>query len=161
MMAAGAVGRADGEDQLPLSKENSISRPQRCARIVNARGFRGSAIELDDLKISSCTQVRRAIIANVESANIKSGKGARNFVDLAFERFRPEMVAIAEDAHLSVVAVLDELESFACGQDLMLPIGKTLQVCVGNQRSSPVGVNQFLDRLRSIADDEWENLLCD
>src|ERR1051326_3746402 len=43
----------------------------------------------------------------------------------------------------------------------MLPIGKTLQICVGNQRSSAVGVNQFLDRFRSIADDEWENLLCD
>lgn len=108
-MAVGAVGRADGEDQLPLSEENSIGRKQRCPRIVNARSFRGSAIELDDLKISSGTQVRRAIIANVEAAHIKAGEGARDFIDLPFELFRPEMAAITEDAPLGMVAGFDEL----------------------------------------------------
>src|SRR5436190_24324246 len=116
-MAVGAVGCADGEDQLPLSEENSIGRKERCPRIVNARSFRGSAIELDDLQISSGTQVRRAIITNVEAADIEAGKGTRDFVDLAFERFRPKMAAIAEDAPLGMVAGLDELESCARGQD--------------------------------------------
>src|ERR1044071_2615453 len=160
-MAVGAVGRANGEDQLPLSEENSIGRKQRCPRIVNARSFRGSAIELDDLKISSGTQVRRAIIANVEAADIKAREGARSFVDLAFERFRPEMAAIAEYAPLGMVTRFDELESCARGQDLMLPIGKPLQVCMGNQSSPSVGSNQFLDRLCSIAGDERKNLLRD
>ena len=43
----------------------------------------------------------------------------------------------------------------------MLPIGKTLQICMGNQSSPAVGSDQFLDRLRSIASDGRKNLLRD
>src|SRR6266567_7699636 len=52
-----AIRRADGKDQIPLAEKRPVSGKDRVARVVDARCFGGSAVQLDNLKVFPRAQI--------------------------------------------------------------------------------------------------------
>src|SRR5258706_11959538 len=75
-----AIRRADGENQIPLLEKRPVSGKDRVARVVNARCLGRRAVQFDDLKIASGSQILVARITDVVASNEKAGELLRNLV---------------------------------------------------------------------------------
>src|SRR5213079_684468 len=159
--ASCAIGRTDGEDQLPLAKQGAVSRDERVARVINAGGFRGSAVQLHDFEISPLFEIFFVLVANVVATNIKTRDLSRDTVDHALERVGPEVSAVAKDASLRMIAGLDQFEDFADRKYLASAMSKSSQVSARNQRGTRISSNQFLNRANPVAGDRREDLFGD
>src|SRR5258708_18036581 len=98
------IRRTDGKDQIPLLEKRPVSGKDRVARVVNARRFCGRAIQFDDLKFFTGSQVFLTRVADVVTSDEKTCKLLRNVVNPRLEFRRAEPRAVAEDAALRVVA---------------------------------------------------------
>ena len=94
------VSGTNGEDEFPLLKEFSVGGQERIARVVDARGLGGGAVEFDDLEIAAFSQIIVGGVANVIAADEEAVEPLRNLVDAPLKLLRPQVRAIAEDAAL-------------------------------------------------------------
>ena len=68
-----AIGVTDRINELPLTIESSICIQQRVALVVNVRSLRGRAIQFNDLKVFSASEVIVIRVSDIVSANEKAG----------------------------------------------------------------------------------------
>src|SRR6266404_9410369 len=141
--AAFAIRRADGEDQIPLSEKRLVSGKDRVARVVNARGFGGRAVQFDDLKVSSGAQSLLVRIADIVASDEETGELLGDVVNPRFEFRCAESQAVMKDAALRVISRLDQFQFLTNCQNFVLPSPETLEIFVSHETGTRVAPDKF------------------
>lgn len=115
---------ADGKHQLPLLKQSAIGRPQRIARVVNARGFQGGTVQFDDLIFFQHVSLPGK--ADVVTTEEKAGELTGDFVNPNAEFGSVKPHPVAKDSALHMINRLHQLELLASRQNFVAPRRETL-----------------------------------
>src|SRR5262249_45020568 len=97
--------------------------------------------------------------ANVVATDEEALEALRDLVDAVFQRLRPQVRAVAEDAALSVIARLDELHTFTGGQDFRASLAESSQILVGHESGAFVLPDEFFHRVLSVPRDGGKTFL--
>src|SRR5437016_7687828 len=79
--AALAVFCADLKRQPPLLEQHTVSGKQTVLRIIDVRGFRSHAVQLDDLEVPALLELIYRWRAHVKAAKIKTLKALADVVE--------------------------------------------------------------------------------
>src|SRR5258708_6042220 len=123
-----AIGRADGEDEIPLTEKRSIGIEHGIARVVDAGRFRGRAVQLDDFEIPPGSQIFLVRISDVVTADVESGHLPGDFVNPFCQFKGPKPHSIPKYATLGVIACFHELEGLPKRQYLLFSSLQALMV---------------------------------
>ena len=66
-----AIRRTDGENQIPLLEKRPVSGKDRVARVVNARCLGSRAVQFDDLKVASGSQILLTRVTDVVASSVQ------------------------------------------------------------------------------------------